>query len=77
VAAALRPHLVLEEAAGGPPPDELRDRALDVEGVAVAGVDVDTTGTSTAEQMRAAASSTSVCVRRPKSGCASRVAASE
>src|SRR5262249_8514453 len=41
VATALRPHLVLQEGAGRADADELVDRPLDVEGVAVARVDVD------------------------------------
>jgi hypothetical protein len=41
VAASLRPHLVLEEAARGAELHELAHGALDVERVAVAGVDVD------------------------------------
>src|SRR5437773_2693019 len=41
VTAALRPHLVLQEGAGGADADELVDRPLDVERVPVAGVDVD------------------------------------
>jgi hypothetical protein len=47
VAAALRPHLILEEAAGGARLDELADRALDVLGAAVAGVGVDDHGIPT------------------------------
>jgi hypothetical protein len=44
VAAPLRPHLVLEEAAGGAQADQLADRPLDVERVAVTRVDVDHDG---------------------------------